>query len=498
MKFHNSRTDAINLKKFIPLLVWIAVVFIILLIPIVIFNKGFLPDDDALRYAAKAAAGKTWPQILVMRSGFIIDTNPGWQAFLQWLHDFGGYGRSDLLIFSVVFLMLLVMFCGLPWFRRPEAWLAALLIMSVFVPDGPARFARGRPYILTDAVLISVLLLWSREKEDRPSRLTLVLTTILIAASSWIEGSWYLLILPGVAILFSGLMRSAFWYGGCWLAGSVVGCALTGHPLQFMVQDVRHVFDAFGHNTSSVQLVGEFYPSGGEVDAVLLVAVLLGWRVILRDWNPRVVLSPIFMMMVLGWLLGLGIRRFWWDWGVPALVVWIAFELQNHLERYVSFDSTRRLLITVLLVIGTFLGFTADYESRWTKTQSTDYQSLVPSNPYLAGWLPESGGIVYNSDMEIFYQMFFRNPTEPWRYVLGFEPGLMLPEDLEVHDKVQADYFGNADDYMPWVNKMRPEDRLIIHKNITYGSTPPQIPELEWRQVTSTLWIGRLPRPETH
>lgn len=486
------------MQKSISFLTWILVIFSILLIPLVIFNKGFLPDDDALRFAAKAVAGKTWPQILVMQNGFMVDPNPGWQAFLQWVHDSWGYGAVDLLAFSVIFLMLLVLFCALPWFRRPEAWLGALLTMSVFVPDCATRFARGRPYVLTDAVLITVLLLWSREKEDRPSRLTLVLTTILIATSAWIEGAWYLLIIPAAPILLVGFIRSACWYEGCWLAGSFIGCVLTGHPWDFFAQTVRFLFDVFGHSSGNAQLAGELRPSGGEVDTVLLVAVLLGWRVILRDWNPRVVLNPIFMMVVLGWILGLEIRRFWWEWGMPALLIWVALELQNHFERHISFDSTRRLLITVLLAMGTFLGFTADLDSRWTKNQSTDYQVLVSTNPDLTGWLPDPGGIVYNSDMEIFYQMFFKDPTADWRYVLGFEPGLMLPEDLKVHDKVQADFFSDANDYMPWVNKMRPEDRLIIHKNITYGSVPPQIPELEWHQVTSTLWIGRLPRSQGH
>ena len=426
-----------------------------------------------------------------MQGGFTIDPNPGWQAILQWLHDCWGYGKEDLLIFSIVFLMLLVMFCALPWFRRPEAWLAALLAVSVFVPECAFRFARGRPYILTDAVLITLLFLWSREKEDQPHRLTLILTPILIAASAWIQGTWYLLALPGAAILFTGLWRSAFWYGGCWLIGSFLGCALTGHPWEFLFQAVKHMFNVF-HFTVSSQLAGELQPSNGGIFTVLLIVALLLWRAISPGWNPRVVLNPIFMMMVLGWLLGLGISRFWWDWGTPAFMIWAALELQDHLERHLPFDSAARLLITLGLAIGAFLGFTSDRDSRWTDNPTKEYVYLTPANPNLAGWLPEPGGIVYNSDMDVFYEIFFKNPTAPWRYVLGFEPGLMLPENMEILRKVQQWDYSNACPYEQWVKKMRSEDRMIIRA--TYANGPLNIPELEWNPGANHLWIGRLPR----
>src|ERR1700733_10083863 len=151
----------ISLKRYIPLAVWIVVVFTIVVIPLKIIGYGFLPGDDALRHAAKAISGKTWQQILVMRGDFPIDPSPGWQVILAWVHSCFGGDAESLVIFSVVGLMLLVTLCALPWFRRPETWLAALFIASVFVPSCTTRLARGRPYILTDAVLITILFLWS-------------------------------------------------------------------------------------------------------------------------------------------------------------------------------------------------------------------------------------------------------------------------------------------------------------------------------------------------
>ena len=483
-----------KMKRYIPLIVWMVAVGAVLFIPLKIISYGFLPQDDALRHAAKAVSGKTWQEILVIRDDFAMDPSPGWQAILDCIHRWQGGDAETLVVFSVTSLMLLTMLCAFPWFRRPEAWLGALLVASVFAPACTTRLARGRPYILTDAVLITLLFLWSRLKEnreDRPSRAAVMFTPFLVAASAWIHGSWYLLVLPAVAILFTGSWRCALWYGGCWLAGSFLGGALTGHPWEFLFQSVRHMFGVFGHFVVNRQLESELYPSDGETPAVLVVAALLLWRAVSSGWNPRAMLNPIFLMMALGWLLGLKIRRFWWDFGTPAFMVWVALELQERLERHLSFDSGKRLLLVLGLAVGAFVGFTSDRESRWTANLTTEY--LTPDTSGEAGWLPDPGGVIYNSSMDVFFTTFFKNPTAPWKYVLGFESGLMRPEDLAVLRKIQWNY-SDARAYEPWVKKMRPEDRMMILGS-SMRSGPPSIPELEWNYAVSGLWVGRLPRP---
>jgi hypothetical protein len=479
-----------NVKRYIPLSVWIVVVFTIIVIPLKIISYGFLPGDDALRHAAKAVSGKTWQQILVMRDDFPIDPSPGWQAILQWIHNWQNCSAEALVIFSVVALMLLVTLSALPWLRRPEAWLAALFAAAIFIPACTTRFARGRPYLLTDAVLITILFLWSRQENDRPRRLALVFTPLLVAASAWIHGSWYLLCLPAAAILFAGFWRSAFCYAGCWLVGSFLGCALTGHPFGFLFQSMRHMFGVFGDFTVIHQLEPEMYPSDGEIPAVLSIVVLLLCRKMFLGWNPRKLLNPVFIMMVLGWLLGLNVRRFWWDFGTPAFMVWVALELQEHFENHLSFDSARRLIVTLGIAAGVFLGFTSDRESRWTANLTTEY--LTPDTPGVAGWLPGDGGIIYNSDMDVFFPTFFKNPTADWRYILGFEPGLMRPDDLETLRKIQWNHGAAFAAYEPWVKKMRPADRMILRASGAGG--PPDILDLEWRYAASGLWIGRLPQ----
>jgi len=481
-----------SLKRYLPLTVWVVAIATLILVPLKITGYGFLPMDDALRHAAKAVSGKNWSDILIMRGDFPIDPSPGWQAILTGIHQLQNCNAETLVVYSVAGLMLLVTLVSFIWLRRPEAWLGALMLAVVFIPACATRFMRGRPYILTDAVLIAILFLWSRTEKDSPARRALIFTPLLVASSAWIHGSWYMLVLPGAAILFAGYWRSALAYGLCWLAGSFLGCALTGHPWGFLLQSVRHMFGVFGNIVVNRQLEPEFYPSDGAPAAVLMVFVLLLWRTVSSGWNSRAVLNPVFMMMALGWVLGLKMQRFWWDWGLPAFIVWSALELQAHFELRLALDSPRRLFVTLALAGGVYLGFTSDRDGRWTENLTTEY--LTPDNPALAGWLPDPGGIIYNSDMDVFFETFYKNPTAPWRYILGFESGLMLPENQAVLRQAQWN-FGDARAYAPWVKKMRPEDRMIIHA--THGGAP-NLPELEWNYAATELWIGRLPRAAIH
>jgi hypothetical protein len=141
------------------------------------------------------------------------------------------------------------------------------------------------------------------------------------------------------------------------------------------------------------------------------------------------------------------------------------------------------------IAAGIYLGFTSDRDGRWTQNLTTDF--LSENNPALTGWLPDPGGIIYDSDMDVFFQTFYANPKADWKYILGFESGWMRPEDLEVLRKYQWN-FGDVRILAPWVDEMRPQDRMIINAP---GSSPPNLPELQWDYAATEMWIGRLPRP---
>jgi hypothetical protein len=232
----------------------------------------------------------------------------------------------------------------------------------------------------------------------------------------------------------------------------------------------------------------EFWPSDGNVLAPMTVGVFLLWRYVTGRWDWRCVNNPIFLLAVIGWILGLRVSRFYADWGAPALLLWVALELSEHFEVLLSYASPRRLLVAGGIGVSLFLMATADLNGRWTNALFVEF--LSENDPEMRPWLPDDGGILYSSDMTVFYQTYYKNPHAKWRYMLGFEPTFMPPEDLKIYRNIQMN-LGSYKAYEPWVNKMRPEDRLVLRSG---SPTPPNIPGLEWHYTARELWVGRKPK----
>jgi hypothetical protein len=414
------------------------------------------------------------------------------------MHQWLGCNAETLVILPTAGLMILFSLVALAWLRWPEAWLGALLAAATFSPTFIGRLALGRPYLFTLSVYVAMLLMWARLGDRQPRLREMLATFLLIAAAAWIHGSFYQLLLPALGLLLAGRWRQAFWFGALWAGGSFFGASFTGHPWIFLNQCVRHLFGVFGDYSLTNQLVSELMPTEGEGAMVLVVIAMLLWRARDPDWKARELADPIFMMGLLGWLLGLKVGRFWWDWGMPATLLWLALQLQKQLKLYVAFDSGMRLLVTLGLAVGVFLGITSDRGNRWTYGITKQY--LTQDNPDLKGWLPESGGILYSVDMAVFDETFYKNPTAPWRYAQGFESALMQPDDLAVVRKVQWNG-GDLRAYGPWVKKMRRQDRLIIPASWLPTTGPARtvasIPELEWFRADNGWSIGRLPQKQT-
>jgi hypothetical protein len=239
-------------------------------------------------------------------------------------------------------------------------------------------------------------------------------------------------------------------------------------------------------------LVSEFTPSGGDPSVLFLVAILLTLRAVSGRWDWNCLKNPVFLLAALGWVLGLKVVRFWADWGLPALALWIAIEMQKHFARVLAAESFRRLTITLGLCAALYFAVTDDGGSRWTRSLTIEY--LKESDPEMDPWLPEDGGTLYSSEMGIFYKTFFANPNAKWKYILGFESTFMPPADLEIHRNIQWNFYAHTA-YAPWVAKMLPQDRLVLSSS---SSTAPAIPGLEWKLVARETWVGRLPREGSH
>jgi hypothetical protein len=463
--------------------------FALVMAPLRILAQGYLPGDDALRHAAKAVSGRPWSDILLLRPEITLDSNPGWHALLGALHRWLGLGTVDLVLVSVVTLFVLFSLGPILILRRPVAWLLALALLLVAEPSLLGRLVCGRPFLLTSAIVPLVCLLWPRLEGERPHGI-LLLFAACGAAATWIHGSYYLLALPVLALLVAGRVVAARRLGLAFAAGVVAGAVLTGHPIGHLWQMLVHGYLSVGLPRPAAALVTEFQPFDGRPLAVVGFLALLAWRRARRPDPTPAWRDPAVAMTVACWALGFVASRFWLDWSAPALATLGALELQDALEReraepaaWRGWTLTGWAAVLLLLVTG------SDFQRRWSEQVGRPF--LARENPTHAPWLPEPGGIAYSPEMGVFYALFFKNPDAPWKYALGFEPAIMLPEDYRVYCEIKRSR-GATEAYMPWVARMEPADRLYVQQR---SNAAPPIPGLEWFQPVYGIWVGRRPRP---
>jgi len=464
-----------------------AVVLALALVPLRIVGQGFLPTDDALRHAAKAVSGRAWSDLIVLRPEVTMDSHPGWHGLLSLVHRATGADAHALVLFSITALLLALLLPAAFLMRRPEAWALALVALGTLDPRLPARLASGRPFLSSAALLVILCLLGSRTGGPEPPRRSLAVLVLLFGLVAFMHPSWHLFLLPVVACALAGRFR----LGATLLSGLALGVLLAGilhgNPLEFVAQSVLHTVLAFGTPAPSGTLAIEFLPGDGSPMLVLGAVALLLWRALRGRWSTAAVASPVFALALLGWLLGWLVIRFWSDWGAVALLVWMALELEAALEQLTDPASRRRVALAVASGLAALLVLSANARGSRATPPERSFLSLTAkaADPYL----PEPGGILYTDDMRLFFQVFYARPTAPWRYVVGYEPALMPPDDLATFRRILA--ARTPASFAPWVRKMKPPDRLVLQS--TEGR--PQIPELEWAQVSQTLWSGRVPRP---
>jgi hypothetical protein len=488
----NRKFPSLNaLRRYVPLAVWVTVILTVMIIPLKIIGYGFLPSDDALRHGAKVLSGKPWSEILVLNDVYKMDHEFGWNWLLEEIQRWTNWNAESLVVFSVVALFVVVGWSALPWLKRPEAWLATLMLvmLSSAVCE---RMALGRPYLVTSAILLTLLFLWQRHGSAPPKKWMLLLATALFAVGTFVHGVWYLWVLLLGAFVVAGAFRWAISLGLCWVAGVFIGSALTGHPFAYPLQAFKIALLAVGTHGPTSTKATELQPFDGNVLALVALGGLLVFRQQMKLSNTvPLAKNPAFWLACGCWMLGFQVERFWIEWGCPALMVLLAWDLELFLQARFAADSFKRLGLALGLAAAAFLCITSDVGSRWSRAATWDF--LTADNPAAAGWLPDRGGIFYSADMNFFYDTFYKNPKADWRYQVGFEPALMPGDDFKTYQKIiwNIVWYGGTDEgYQPWISKMQPPDRLAIRSGVR-----PNIPALEWKEVTiHGLWIGRLPR----
>ncbi len=484
MRIMTTTINTNTLRRYIPLIVMALVVGTCIVIPLSIIGQGFIPTDDALRHVAKAISGKAWQDIIIMRPGITTDHSIGWHVILRSLYTFTGLSKDSLTVFSVVSLFFLFAVSALPWTRRPEAWLLSFLVVNLASNIFVFRLSLGRPLIFSMSSLIMILAMWT---EHRPFNYIarLIFTTLLIMLSTWIHGSWYLFILPAIAFFLSGRKHDAISITTCWITGSIMGACLTGEPLRYLFEQVFHAKSALGQSLPPKLLVSEFQPCAGEYQILTIIALILVWKTA-RGKKNMIMNDPIFIMLTLAWILGLRVTRSWIDWGVPALMLWMCREFTDAFREHMQNTSFRRLAATALICLVMFISTTSDLNGRWTDNLSS-IPLLTAEESEIKPFMPAPGGTIYSPHMQIFYRSFYRFPNEDWRYMVAFEPTLMPLEDFQTYLTIWL-HGCSSETAMPWMEKMKPEDRFII-----LTQDKPGIPELVWHQLVPGTWIGQLP-----
>jgi hypothetical protein len=475
-------------RRLAPRAVWIVAALLAVLIPLRILQHGYRPSDDALRHVAKALSGKAWPEILVVEEGYGADEHPGWHALLSAAHRAFGWDGDTLVQLSVAVPFALFWLALLVWRRRPEALLAAMLAASVLAPDSFMRLLLGRPFVVVMIATVTLLQLWARPRERIPPA-QLAASVALVGFSVWVHGSWYLFGIVVAAFALCGEWRKTAWLAACWLAGTLLGATLTGHPVAYLRQTTSHLFDVFGGTLLDRMLVSELRADYGDLTFLMGIGLMLVWRVARGEWRREAVVNPVFALAALGWLLGLSLSRFWSDWGYPAAIVWLARELEEVLEARLPRESVPAALLAAFVAVGSTVGATRDVGARWTRNLDTVF--LSPRDfrlPHIAEWMPGPGGVVYSASLDVFFRTFYANPQADWRYLLGFEPGIMPREDRRILREIQRSGYA-PEAFAPWLKRMRLEDRLILLQ-----AWKPAIPELEWYYARGNTWIGRQPR----
>jgi len=486
-----QKTLTIEASKIVSALVILISLLTFFLIPNTIMKYGYMPDDDAMRHVAKVISHKDWNQILVLRSDIKLDPSLGWHKFLGFIYNFTDVDAKGLLCFCVISLFFLFCVTPIPVIRRPEAWLLALIVMGImpttefYLFD---RILRGRPYIVTMAVILAMGFLWPKLNDKKSYLKTAGIMVALIAVSTYLHSSWYLFAIPIACFFIARQWRAGIALSVSAIIGISIGAIFTCHPFIFLTQTLRHLFLALGTHKTQAELVTEFRAGAASTLAIGAIFLMLIWRRTRGSQNLKISRDPIFMMTVLCMALGCLTRRIWFDLGRPAFCVWMTLEFQEYLESIMERDSLKRILLVVVLAVTLMTLVATDPENRWSANHPL--MALSPEKTELALWIPEDGGIVYSDSMEIFYQTFYKFPKAKWRYIFGFEAGLMPPEDLAILRNIQSSNRAVAS-FEPWVRKMRPADRLILpdtSNNVQF------IHNLEWLNTLRGVWIGRLPR----
>ncbi len=482
-----------NFKNYLPLLIFSLILLVIIVFPLVILSWGFAPLDDALRHVAYTLSEKQWADILILRDQFPekLDTHPGWHSILKLVNNSTNIGKDGLLQFSVISLWLFLAIPALFYIKKPEIFIGCLGFLAFIDFDSFYRLFIGRPYIFTISAAFSIYYIWETFNFEDNSKLKkspfLILLFSLTTLAVWCHSGWYLFILPITGLLMTRKYQSAVHISAVIISGIFTGALLTGQPLQYLYNQVYHVFISLGSGQNFHDPVVEFRPTGFSWDIFILISLPIFFK-FSKLKNLFQLNHPAFFVMILCWLLGFYVGRFWYDWGFPALLYWYSYNICSVYAKKINDNSPYRI-VTAIILITIFLTIGLSKKNDHWSDNPIAFQSILNNDlKQDPAWLPKASGTVYSNSMGAFYNLFYLYPKADWKYLVGFEPG-MMPEQLY---QTYLDYRKHRtyESLLPWTDTMSSNDRLVVLADQKYK---PTLTNLEWKFFRPFYWFGRIP-----
>jgi hypothetical protein len=372
------------------------------LISLKIISYGFMPGGAMRRHVAKAFTEKHYTEIVVLRPGYTVDHSPGWEWLLRSLHQKINWGADALVSFSIISMLVVV--CMPAALIAPPGGLAGRFIganAGRAGTDDPAgtgtalsfdrRYSHCRTLFLDKKPAGKTVLEQTYPDRSGNSRLGL--------------DAWVLVFVgPADRRLFPGTLVA----GGRRVDG-LLDCrrlrrgAVNRPARGFLTTNLLMASDVIREGVPQWILVGEFQPSEGEFTTLVLLTIVFLWR---KDTNKDFLRWPLIWMIAIGWILGLRADRSWADWGIPAVLVWLAIQFEEIMKGWWSEVSFKRIAIAGLVAVPLLFQSTNDLGRRYTHNLEDTF--LDASDSSLQGWLPEENGIFYSADMGFFYNTFFK------------------------------------------------------------------------------------------
>ena len=471
------------------LVLLLVILAVLLLVPLRIIAYGFLPPDDVLRHTAFAVVNRQWGDVMLIdpRLPASMDLHPTWHAFLRALHDLLQWDQGVLLTVCIVLAFWTFAFAGIIASGHPAAWLLACGLMGVLEPTLFGKLLLGRPLFFSMSAIMVLLFVWTRrEPLRRPIEIGMAFAAVL-ASISMHPASWYLWLVVVPPLVVCRSWRALGTFAAGWGLALVATTALNGwyHAIVLPVEILRMALLQGG--TLVLNLATENQPTGGPVLGLIgMVLILLARKSAGRDLRAAL-LAPDFALVITAWILGMYVGRFWIEWGLPAMAVWYTRQLADGLGsgQLARYHPHAKLILVTAASAAFYLGQTADVGGRYTNALRNPLMT-APIAEFAAD-LPARGGVLYSTDMGVFYTLFHRLPNAPFKYSTAWEPGVMPADDLKTFRTIQNS--GLVRDYAPWFNKMTPADRVLLR-----NSTKPEWPGMEFKPFYGS-WMGRKVTP---